>query len=74
MAERELYHEDDLEDTVDGASPASIVGGTPPVNMGEPAADETPLDAPGMENVQQLPGEASPNIDIQLPSEQPDEA
>jgi hypothetical protein len=71
MAERDIYSEDD-EGAADGASPASIVGGTLPVNMGDQTPVEPPLDTPGMENVQQLPGEASPDIDIQLPPEQPD--
>ncbi|HET9494201.1 MAG TPA: hypothetical protein VFR15_08230 [Chloroflexia bacterium] len=73
MAERDIYHEDD-EAAVDGASPASIVGGMPPVDIGDRPPDEPPMDALGMENVQQLPGEASPDIDIKLPSEQPDDA
>ena len=66
MSEQDLYSGDG-EGTVDGASPASIVGGTPVVNMGDREPDAPPLDIPGMENVQQLPGDSTASIDIELP-------
>ena len=68
MADPDLYNEDD-EGTDDGASPASIVDGTHVVNVEDKYNDLPPHDTPGMENVQQLPGEGTTSIDIERPPE-----
>ena len=59
----------DIEDdsTDDHPSPASTVDGSSVANVGEPSPGGSPPEASGMENVQQLPGEGTLNIDIEPP-------
>jgi hypothetical protein len=53
LAEHDSFNEDN-EGRGDNASPATALDGIPTVT-------------PGMENVQQLPGEGTTNVDIELP-------
>jgi hypothetical protein len=66
MPERDPFSESD-EGMGDSAPPASTVGGTPVANAGDQQPADLPPDTAGMENVQQLPGEGTPNMDIELP-------